>query len=739
MGNEIELHLGFPGDEKKLRIKLPDDEPTPWDLDTKLRVAGTEVNRQEAPDKVTGRAKYTYDIQLPGLLHARILPSPYPAAEVESVRVKEALQIQGVHAAIACTDDDWPTGPIIKYAGQEVAVVAAETPDLAEDALERIQVQYTKKPFVVTAEDAMRPEAPSVHRFRGNVRRGRRRQQGNVEAGLRESKQVLRETYQTQVQTHSCLETHGTVAHWEGNRLTIWTSTQSTFMVRDNLARHFGLQKHQVTVHCEHMGGGFGSKFGASSWDRIACVLARKTGRPVKLMLTRKLEHLIAGNRPSSRQTLEVGASADGQIRAVRVETLGEAGVSGNARCAIPIIYEHGAAEKTESTVFIHAGAARAFRAPGHPQGVFAFEMAIDQLADELGIDPLAMRRKNDPHPVRKAQYTLGAERIGWKEKRARKRSNGPLVRGVGVAATTWRGMGSPGTNVLTRIHRDGTVEVLNGCQDIGTGTRTVMAIVAAEELGLQAEQVRARLGRTEWPWGPASGGSNTLPSLAPAVRDSASRARQMLLEAVGAARGVEVSKLTLQPGKIVVEGGGSIPWTTACRSIVGEEIAAVGRRAPNYTAYRYGVAGCQFAEVEVDRRTGVVRVVKVVAIQDCGRVINPLTARSQICGAVIQGIGYALFENRILDRNTGRMVGPDLEWYKVPGSVDVPEIVAIPFDVANGANNLGVVGIGEPPTIPTAAAIGCAIAHATGVRVRSLPMSPDRVLAALERSQGGK
>lgn len=731
------LELGFAGDKKAVDIEVADGTPVPWGLDTPHTEVGERIPRVEARDKVTGRAKYTYDINLPGLLHARVLVSPHPCARVESIDATAALAMSGVRAVSLATDPDWPVGRQIKHEGQEVAAVAADSIDIAADALERIVVRYAVEPHVTDEVAALAPGAPQVHeRTPGNTDAGRGQQQGDRDAAFAASSKKIEETYRTQVQNHTALEPHGSVAHWEGDRLTVWCSTQGTFSVLDNLARHFKIPQDKIVVLCHHMGGGFGAKFGAAGCDRLAVLLAKRTGKPVKLMYHRREEHLLGGNRPSSRQTLGVGATAEGEITYVDVDTSGAVGVAGSARCATPIIYRYRAANKRERNVYLHTPASCAFRAPGHPQGVFAFEMAIDELALALGLDPLAMRRKNDPNPVRAAQYALGAEKFEWATRYNKAPgAGGPLVRGIGVAATQWGQLGGPGTEAMVRVHADGKVEVFSGAQDIGTGTRTAMAILTAEELGLAAHAVASHIGDTRWPVGTASGGSRTLPSLGPAVREAAHNARAKLLAIVGSELGAPVSELSLAGGHVVRAGKRVCTWAEACARIpkATGRIDAVGARQADIAPYQRTVAGVQFAEVEVDLRTGVVRCTRVLAIQDCGTVINRLAAESQIAGGVIGGLAYALFEDRVLDPRSGRMLNADLEWYKLPGMRDTPEITAIAFDVSNGANTCGIAGLGEPTTIPTASAIGNAIANATGVRVRSLPFTPDKVQAAID------
>jgi xanthine dehydrogenase YagR molybdenum-binding subunit len=348
----------------------------------------------------------------------------------------------------------------------------------------------------------------------------------------------------------------------------------------------------------------------------------------------------------------------------------------------------------------------------------------LDEAADALGMDPLELRRKVDRNPVRLDQYAEGAKRFGWKEKRARPRGRGPLRLGVGMGSAIWYNGGGPGSQVEVKVHRDGTVEVSNGAQDIGTGTRTLLAVVVAEVLGLEVADVRVNLGRTIWPPGPGSGGSTTAPTLGPCARDAAEKAKKAILGDAAPTRDA---------------------WKKACAKMDGESQSFLGSRGEQYGdgqgrpgrgVYQGGVAGCQFVEVEVDVETGVVRVVSVLAMQDCGRVVDRLTAESQVIGAVIGGISYALFEERLLDPATGRMLHGDLEGYRIAGPRDVPDVEVHLSDVANAGNSVGMMGLGEPPAIPTAGAIANAVAHATGVRVRELPITPARFLAALEEHE---
>ena len=728
--SEKELRLGFHGSEQKSKARWRDGTPEPWGLGTEFSVVGQAHPRKDAVDKVTGRAKYAYDMRFPGMIFARILRSPHGNAKVKKLDLAKAKALPGVVYSEAM--DNRP----IRYAGSPVAGLAAVSEEILDDAMALIEVEYEVAPSAVTVDTARKDRIP-VAPGRSNVGRVSRRGNAKRIAEVhKEADVVVEAEYRTQVQTHSCLETHGCVCKWEGEKLTVYASTQGTFATKGSMARSLGIPAGNITVVTEHMGGGFGSKFGVSGWDAFCARAARATKRPCRYMLDRREEHLIAGNRPDSIQKCKYSAKKDGTLMGVEVYTWGTAGPAPRgARVFHPgNVYRAAATYAEHQDVATNAGRARAFRAPAHPQGVFATEGMLDELAEKLGMDPLQLRLKNDPDPVRRAQWELGAKEIGWNRRKKSGSGKGEIKRGFGLAASRWGHNARPNVTVNCRIGKDGSVLMINGSQDIGTGTRTVMAIIAAEELGLPVDRVDVRLGNTNDPYGHGSGGSVTCPSISVPARLAAFNAKKQLLQAVAKRFGGDAGKMDIKGGKII----GSNPALTfqkACAVIPTEAIEASGRGTQEYFGhprYTRQVSGAQFAEVEVDTGTGAVRVVKVVAVQDCGRVVNELATKSQINGGVIQGISYALFEDRKLDPNTGDMVNADFLGYKILGALDMPEIVSIPFSVSQGGTITGVSSLGEPVTVPTAGAIGNAVANAIGARVRSLPITPDKVLAAL-------
>ena len=761
MARARRLRVGYEGTLKEVELQVPETEPPIWDAAARLLVVGQSVRRVDGPAKVTGAAKYTYDVRLPGMLHGKILRSPHAHARILSIDTAKARALPGVRAVIAferpdsfATVENEDSGrPIdeaekkeaagarkrhLLFAGEEVAALAAATPEIAEDALDLIEVKYEVLPHVVDLDAAREPGAPKVFP-EGNVRKPEVHETGSVEEGFKAADLVVEGTYRTPVHLHNALETHGAVARWEGSRLTVYASTQGVFGFRDDLARYFKIPATDVRVVTDYLGGGFGAKFGAGVVGIVAARLARVAKAPVKLMLDRHEENLATGNRPSSVQWIKIGAKKDGTLTAIHLKSYGTGGIAGGAGVSGPVrtLYACPNIRTDEQDVLINAGFAMPFRAPGYVQGAFAFESALDEVADRLGIDPLELRKRNYTDKPAKAllqMYETAARAIGWDRRRspaAAAAARGAVRRGFGMGTAVWPMYGGPKADAKVIIHSDGTVECICGTQDIGGGTRTAMAMVTAEVLGLSPEAIRVSLGDTgTGMYSPASGGSVTLTSILPAVRGAAEGAREKFLKTAAPALAAHPEDLELRDGRVGVKGGGkSIPFAQAAGRLQSAVISSQASRAENYQGAGFDVWGAQFAEVEVDTGTGKVKVLKVVAAQDCGRTINRLTAESQVNGGVIMGLSFALLEQ---DAATGIVMNPNLEDYKIAGTLEMPEIVPILMDVHDPANNVGVKGLGEPPVVPTAGAIANAVSNAIGARVRELPITPDRVLALL-------
>lgn len=734
MSKKVKTKWGIEGDVKDVEVSIADDDVEPWGYDAKLAVVGGRHRRPGGDLIVTGRAKYTFDVNLPGMLWGKILRSPHAHAAVRRIDLSKAKAVAGVKAALARVQ----VGGHVHYAGQEVAAVAAESEEIAAEAARKIEVDYDVLPHAVTCEDAMKDGAPKVLENVENVSGGRRpeRERGDVEGALKSSDATVEATYSTQVQMHSAMESHGVVVRWDSDaQMTCWASTQGTDAVRGQLAQYFKLKRSNVRVITEFMGGGFGAKLGPGPFGVIAGELAREAGAPVKVMLDRAEEQTAAGSRPNSIQKVRAGMNKDMTLTAWDIDAHGTGGVGGGWGLRSPMIYNFKNVRTKFAQVLTNAGSSCAMRAPGHPESSFAVELAIDELAAKLGLDPLEVRRKNDDHPVRRREYVVGAEKIGWKNRPRTGSQTGRVRRGMGLASSRWGQMVSTGAEVNVVCYADGSVEVQSGAQDIGTGTRTVLAAVAAEEFGLKVADVKVSIGDTNFPSGPASGGSVTANSLAPAVRLACDALKKEIFVVAAEELGVKPAELACADGKVAPakDPTRSITWKRACGLLGGEKMTRSGKRFENYKGYTEEIGGVQFAEVEVDTETGVIRPRRIVAVHDCGRIVNRNGAENQVAGGVIMGLSYALFEERRMDRATGAMVNPDFLGYKIAGPLDMPAIEPVLIEMANGRNNVGLYGLGEPPVIPTAGAIACAVLNAIGRPVRSLPMTPDKVLEALE------
>ena len=693
-----------------------------WPKETKH--IGQPTTRIDGPIKVSGAARYSSDIQADGWLYGMILRSKWPVAKILSVNLDKALQVPGIKAAVTVGTGATFAPFTARFYGQEIAAVAGTTKQACLDALRAIEViAEPSQEFVVNEDDAMKENAPSVWENKSNVTTGDPKEQGDVDKAFSECAAVIEGFYTTPVQIHNPMETHGNTVSWTDEGLTAWASTQGINSVKDGFAGALGLDQSQVRVITDYMGGGFGAKFGAGPEGVLAAKLSQQAKAPVRLMLTRFDQALAVGNRPSSFQKIKMGATADGMLHAFEMDNYGTSGIGagaatggggGGAAIPAPYLYKVPNSRVRQSTVAVNAGSSRAFRAPSNPPASFGMESAMDDLAAKLGMDPLEFRLKNDTNEIRLREFKIGAEKFGWKDKYRKPGSSPGIVKtGIGCAGANWPAGGpSKRTQGEAQINPDGSVEFRLGVQDIGTGTRTVIAVVAAEMLGLDPGQITVKVGDTNYPPGPGSGGSTTCASVSPTVYEICRTALQQLQTQTG-----------------VADARGK-NWFAACKKLGVTPLTVHASFEPKVqtglaTKPAYGV---QFAEVDVDTETGLVTVKKVVAVHDCGLIIDSLTLESQINGGVIIGMGYALYEGRVMDDLSGVVLNPNFETYKLPGISDVPDIEIVLVNMPER----GVIGIGEPATVPTAAAIGNAVANAIGVRVGSLPITPSKVLAAL-------
>jgi xanthine dehydrogenase YagR molybdenum-binding subunit len=688
-----------------------------------LSVVGRDAPRQDGPLRVRGEARYTADIRLPGMLHAAVLRSPHAHARVQRIDLAPALSLPGVRAAIG-PGEAHGLEEEAGWAGAPVAAVAADTFAQARAGVEAIEVEWEELEVVLDPEDAVRRGLVT-----GDARRSER---GDVDRAFAEADVIVEGTYRTQTVLHNSLETHQAICEWQGDTLHVYISTQYIWGIRQEVAETLGMPEDKVRVVCEFMGGGFGAKNGPDEYTFVAAELAKRTGRPVRCALTRHEEHTSAGNRNSTIQRLRAAASSDGRILALEGEffnSVGWSGWSSPTEGPMRALYACENVRTVTHAAKLNTPPMKAFRAPGFAEGTFGLECLIEDLAARLEIDPLELRRSNyaesnegTPYSSKNLEECYRLAEPHWERRHeVRARSDAVWKRGVGMASQIWYGGGGPPSYAWVRLGSDGRATVITAMQDIGTGTRTAMAQIAAEELRLPLEKVDVVLGDSaRGPYASISSGSSTTPSMGPAVRAAAADAREQI-EDIAEQRG--------------------LPKDTPVEEVVGlleeAQILGKGARGPNPTGMSVLTFGVHVVEVAVDVETGEVRVERVAAIHDVGRIVNPLGASSQVEGGVIQGIGHTLSVERLLDPETGRVLTTSLDAYRMPTIADVPEIVCEFVDKPDEhLTNLGSKGLGEPPIVPIAAAIANAIRDATGAEVHELPISREEMLRALDAAK---
>ncbi|HYF64446.1 MAG TPA: xanthine dehydrogenase family protein molybdopterin-binding subunit [Herpetosiphonaceae bacterium] len=735
-------------------------EMEPWGANEELAIVGRPTPRIDGPARASGEARYTYDVQLAGMLWAAVLRSPHAHARVASIDTAAASALPGVIEIMTPASAPEADGqPLLtaepRFRGAPIAVVAAVDPAVAADALRLIAVEYEPLPFVSDPEAALQAGAPEVQPG-GNIVGGEagRDERGDVAAGFAAAAASVELTVRTPTAVHNAMETHGCVAAWEGDQLTVYESTQHVYGVRAFAAGGMKLPLNKVRAVGTYMGGGFGAKFPGRAYTLIAAELARRARRPVHLMYDREGENLETGYRGASVQHIRMAASEAGRLSAIDLEIVAEVGAAADWVPGVAgpyqMMYACPNLRAAQAGAYTNLGPYAAFRAPGFVEGTVGLELAMDALARELGLDPLELRRRNIPDldqtngkpfssfPIAEC-YRRAADAIGWAGRPAQPGAppqTGRYRRGMGMASQIWWGGGGPPAYAEMRLESDGTATLLTGIQDLGTGSRTIMAQVAAEEFGLPVRQVSVTIGDSmAGPFGPGSGGSVTTGSMTPAVRQAAKALRLEVGSIVAQMEGIPEGEIEIRDG-IIYRVDSEICSLAELAGRLGEVmLIGKGSRGPNDDSVSVITSGAQFAEVEVDTVTGRVRVLRIVAAHDCGRIVNPQTFTSQIEGGIIQGLGLALTEERVIDHRAGAVMNPNLEWYKVPTVADIPEITTLLVDIPDvRANATGVKGAGEPGIIPTAAAIANAVAAALGEPITELPITPARVLAALDR-----
>jgi xanthine dehydrogenase YagR molybdenum-binding subunit len=671
-----------------------------------------DASRIDAWAKVTGQAVYGRDRYLPNALFVMFVRCPYGSAQLESFDKDAAMAVPGVVEVDVNGKDG-------QYHGHTVGYVAADSLLAMRRGVRALKAVWKRREVKTRITEALPdfgPTEPAIQQL--------------IDGAEMKHEAV----YTTEVQTHCSLETHGAVIDHNGDEAKCYISTQGTFAATDGMEEALGLPRSKYEVICEYVGGGFGSKLnGAGKEGVTAGKISARLKRPVYLFCSREEDQTDTGNRPGSHTSVRIGFSKDGTILGGEVRTCGSVGVGrGGGGVSLPSgRYRLGNIKRDHRDVQLSAGSPRAFRAPGAPQAAFVEELMLDEVAHKIGMDPLQLRLKICQGTDRREMLDMGGKLIGWDKRVANGSSKGTVRRGFGCGTTSWF-RGPARTRAEVVVNRDGSVVCRTGTQDIGTGQRTIMAIVAADALGINVDRVSVQIGRSSLPPGPGSGGSVTAPNSCPAMAFAGRDAGSKLLAAVASKDGGDASEYSLVGGAVHRAGKQVATWEQACSRLGLEGITGTGewdRSTMEADESKGHSDGAQFVDLEVDTETGVVRVNRVVAIQACGRVVCRKTAESQVIGGVIQGVSYALFENRVLDRNAGTMLNANMEMYKILGTADMPHIEPVLFS----KGGTGVRSLGEPPTIPTAGAIACAVFNSIGTPVRSLPLMPDRILAAIE------
>lgn len=737
----------------------------PWPANADLAVVGRPTPRVDALSKVTGRAVYTDDLFLPGMLFASVVRSPYAHARVRRVDVTRAAAMPGVRSVLCyrtiphlTLSDGQPLfDRTVHFYGQAVAAVAADSEELADEAARQVEVSYDPLPFATDPGVAVQDGAPLVQACGNRAISGNPRvyERGDLHRGEMEAEVTVEAEYRTQVALQQCFEPHCAVCRWDGEDLTVWTSTQGIDAVAEDVARLLGLPRNRVHVISKAIGGGFGSKQFAGEEVLLAALLAGRAGRPVKLACDRAAESVATGHREATQQRVRLGARHDGTLTFIEQTVV--AGIGGygdhamNAAGPAQDLYRCENVRTEETAVYTDLCPSRPFRGPGYTEGIYALESTMDQLARRLKLDPLALRRRNDVNVDQSARqpysskpldeaYCLGAAALDWEQPKPAPSQPTRKV-GRGMASQIWGGGGGPPAYAWVKVNADGTATVVLGSQDIGTGTRTAFAQIAAEELGFHLGDMRIEEGDSvAGPYAPTSGGSQTVASVGPAVRVAAHEAREILLQVAAQELKQPIETLGVRESAVCYGAAGEkrVSVASLLSKLSPFSIIGKGDRGPNPQDVSIRTFGAHFAEVEVDVETGEVTLTRYVAVHDCGRLISPLQARSQVAGGVTQGIGYALTEEQVVDPQTGVVLNPNLEEYLIPTNGDVPRVDALFTGVIDQVDNpLGVKGLGEPPIIPCAPAIANAVADAIGERIYDLPMTRAKVLEALQRAKG--
>jgi xanthine dehydrogenase YagR molybdenum-binding subunit len=727
--------------------------------------------RMEARQKVTGLAKYTVDVRHDGQLEGVIVRSRFAHARIGKPDLAEVLAMTGVEAAVSLLGDDG----IVRYVGQPIAAIAAKDLATAREAAEKIKMTSEPRESVIGLSAARQPEAPVVFprserkqagdvsegsgapaSWNNNVRgpssafshKAKHARRWITEAQANSDPLLVQATFRTGTQSHTCLEPHAAVARFDGGQLTVHISTQAVFHMKELIAKRYKLKLDQVRIIADHVGGGFGSKGGLGIETVAAIELARLSKAPVQVVFDRQEELSVTGYRPAAELQIALLPSASGGLKALSFKAYADTGAAVNSTIAglARLIYPAEAKELADFDVVSNLPAGAPFRGPGGPPMAFALEQAIDEAAIKLRVDPIVLRQRWDPNPNRQRLYDWASSLDAWRNAGGLASQTGRYRRGIGVAAGYWLYLWQPGCKVEVSV-KSGRIIVRCAVQDIGTGSRTVLANTVAAEFGLEPHEVEVEIGDSRLPEGPGSAGSRTTASIVPpallathklkdAIERNAKRrpvpgSNAPWRELIAAAPDISVSARRPEDSKPMTPGIRS-PLKEA--GFIGTIFGFMMRQFSNIAVGAGVPSSVQVIEVEVDTWLGHVKVINVHTGIAVGKIAAPALARSQAAGSVIQGIGYALYEDREVDPSTGDILSGGFDDYRVPGIADTPPI-DVHFDEGGFDHVLGgSVGIGEVATVPTAAAIANAVRNAIGIRPREIPLRPDRLLALLQQ-----
>jgi xanthine dehydrogenase YagR molybdenum-binding subunit len=732
-------------------------------------ITGQPIDRTDGVAKVTGAARFSAEHPMARLAYAVLVQSTIPKGKIAAIDTAQAGAMRGVLLVMTHRNapklpppkppgkDEQPPNPKlsllqgdeVQYNGQPIAVVVADTLEHAQDAARRVRVRYAPQKAVLDFQAAKRaPRTPKSQPDRPSDTA-----RGDAEAELGRSTTRIDTVYTTPIENHNPMEPHATIAAWEGGRLTLYDATQNVSGVRKAVAKNLGIAPDSVRVVCPFVGGGFGCK--GSTWSHVvlAAMAARQAGRPVKLVLERTQMFGPVGARPMTEQHLRLGAAPDGGLQAVLHDTVSHTAFLDDFTepCTSPtrILYASTALRTTQRLATLNLGVPTYMRAPGEATGSFALECALDELAYALKMDPVALRLRNyaerDPEKdmpwsskALRECYRVGVERFGWARRTAQPASmrEGRTLIGYGMATATYPAHRLP-AKASAMIRPDGTVLVRSGTHDLGTGTYTVMTQVAADALGWPVDKVTFELGDAAMPEAPVSGGSMTVASVGPAVQAAAGAARDKLValaigDAMSPVHGAAARDVLVENGWLALQSRPDRrePAAALIARNGGAPIMADSEAKPDQGKVSLHSFGAVFVEVHVDADLGTVRVPRIVGVYDVGRLLNRKTGHSQLMGGIVWGLGMALTEKTEMDWRVGRAVNANLADYHVPVNADIG---AVDVTVLDGMdphiNALGARGIGEIGITGVAAAIANAVYHATGKRLRDLPITPDKLI----------